>query len=47
MTFDSVISNKFYGLEEQIMGSLGTIELERVNTILRMSLLHPVFADDQ
>lgn len=29
MTFDSVISNKFYGLEEQIMGSLGTIELEK------------------
>lgn len=29
MTFDSVISNKFYGLEEQIMGNLGTIEPER------------------
>jgi len=29
MTFDSVISNKFYGLEEQIMGNLGTVELER------------------
>ncbi|MCD8262507.1 MAG: Gfo/Idh/MocA family oxidoreductase [Bacteroides sp.] len=29
MTFNSVISNKFYGLEEQIIGSLGTIEPER------------------
>ena len=26
--FDSVISNKFYGLEEQIMGDKGTMELE-------------------
>lgn len=29
MTFDSVISNQFYGLEEQIMGNLGTVEPER------------------
>lgn len=29
MTFDSVISNKFYGLEEQIMGTLGTVEPEK------------------
>lgn len=29
MTFDSVISNKFYGLEEQIMGHLGTVEPEK------------------
>lgn len=29
MTFDSVISNQFYGLEEQIMGNLGTVELEK------------------
>ena len=29
MTFDSVISNKFYGLEEQIMGHLGTLEMEK------------------
>ncbi len=29
LTFDSVISNKFYGLEEQIMGHLGTIEPEK------------------
>ena len=29
MTFDSVISNKFYGLEEQIMGNLGTLEPEK------------------
>ena len=29
MTFDSVISNKFYGLEEQIMGDLGTVEPEK------------------
>ncbi len=29
MTFDSVISNKFYGLEEQIMGKLGTVEPEK------------------
>ncbi len=28
ITFDSVISNKFYGLEEQILGSKGTIEPE-------------------
>lgn len=29
MTFDSVISNKFYGLEEQILGNLGTLEPEK------------------
>ena len=29
MTFNSVISNKFYGLEEQILGSLGTVEPEK------------------
>lgn len=29
LTFDSVISNKFYGLEEQILGHLGTIEPEK------------------
>lgn len=29
MTFNSVISNKFYGLEEQIMGHLGTVEPEK------------------
>lgn len=29
MTFDSVISNKFYGLEEQILGTLGTVEPEK------------------
>lgn len=29
ITFDSVISNKFYGLEEQILGHLGTIEPEK------------------
>ena len=29
MTFDSVISNQFYGLEEQIMGNLGTVEPEK------------------
>ena len=29
MTFDSVISNKFYGLEEQILGTKGTIEPEK------------------
>jgi len=29
MTFDSVISNKFYGLEEQILGNKGTIEPEK------------------
>lgn len=29
MTFESVISNKFYGLEEQILGHLGTIEPEK------------------
>ncbi len=28
MTFDSIISNKFYGLEEQILGNKGTIEPE-------------------
>lgn len=28
LTFDSIISNKFYGLEEQIMGHLGTVEPE-------------------
>lgn len=29
LSFDSVISNKFYGLEEQILGSLGTVEPEK------------------
>ncbi len=29
MTYASVISNQFYGLEEQIMGHLGTLEPER------------------
>ncbi len=29
LTFDSVISNKFYGLEEQILGHLGTVEPEK------------------
>ncbi|MDD3108315.1 MAG: Gfo/Idh/MocA family oxidoreductase [Alistipes sp.] len=29
MTFDSIISNQFYGLEEQIMGNLGTVEPEK------------------
>lgn len=29
MTYASVISNQFYGLEEQIMGNLGTVEPER------------------
>ncbi len=29
LTFESVISNKFYGLEEQILGTLGTIEPEK------------------
>ncbi|MDR3062338.1 MAG: Gfo/Idh/MocA family oxidoreductase [Dysgonamonadaceae bacterium] len=29
MTFESIISNKFYGLEEQILGNKGTIELEK------------------
>lgn len=29
MTFGSVISNKFYGLEEQILGNLGTVEPEK------------------
>ncbi len=29
MTFESVISNKFYGLEEQILGNKGTLELEK------------------
>lgn len=28
MTYGSVISNKFYGLEEKIMGNLGTVEPE-------------------
>lgn len=29
LNFDSVISNKFYGLEEQILGNLGTVEPEK------------------
>lgn len=29
MNYDSVLSSKFYGLEEQIMGSIGTIEPEK------------------
>lgn len=29
MTFSSVISNKFYGLEEQILGNKGTVEPEK------------------
>ncbi len=29
MTYDSVISNKFYGLEEKILGKKGTVEPEK------------------
>ena len=29
ITYGSVISNKFYGLEEQILGNLGTVEPEK------------------
>lgn len=29
MTYESMIGNKFYGLEEEIMGSKGTMELEK------------------
>ncbi len=29
LSFESVISNKFYGLEEQILGNLGTVEPEK------------------
>ncbi|GAB1416191.1 Gfo/Idh/MocA family oxidoreductase [Paludibacter sp.] len=29
LNFDSVISNQFYGLEEQILGNLGTVEPEK------------------
>ncbi len=29
ITYESVISNKYYGLEEQIMGNLGTVEPEK------------------
>lgn len=29
MTYDSVLSNKFYGLEEKILGSKGTVEPEK------------------
>jgi len=29
ISFESIISNKFYGLEEQIMGNLGTVEPEK------------------
>lgn len=29
LNFESVVSNKFYGLEEQVLGNLGTIELEK------------------
>lgn len=39
MTYESMIANKFYGLEEEIMGSKGTMEPEKVNIILKMSNL--------
>lgn len=29
LSYESVVSNKFYGLEEQILGNLGTVELEK------------------
>jgi len=29
MTFESIISNKFYGMEEQILGNKGTLELAK------------------
>ena len=29
LNFESVVSNKFYGLEEQILGNLGTVEPEK------------------
>lgn len=29
LNYESIVSNKFYGLEEQVLGNLGTIELEK------------------
>jgi predicted dehydrogenase len=29
MTYESIISNKFYGLDEQLLGNKGTMELEK------------------
>ena len=39
MTYESMIANKFYGLEEEIMGSKGTMDRKKVNIILKMSNL--------
>lgn len=41
MTFDSVISNKFYGLEEQILGNLGTVEPEKGKFYFEKSTPNP------
>ena len=35
LTYESIISNKFYGLEEQILGHLGTVEPEKRQVLLR------------
>lgn len=41
LTFDSVISNQFYGLEEQILGNLGTVEPEKGKFYFEKRHLHP------
>ncbi|MCI5665057.1 MAG: Gfo/Idh/MocA family oxidoreductase [Mediterranea sp.] len=43
MTFNSVISNKFYGLEEQILGSKGTVEPEKGRYYFETIKPAPVF----
>lgn len=43
MTFDSVISNQFYGLEEQIMEISELLNQKKVNITLKVSRRHPVF----
>jgi hypothetical protein len=43
INFDSVISNKFYGLEEQILGNKGTIEPEKGKYYLEQIPPAPAF----
>lgn len=43
MTFESVISNKFYGLEEQILGNLGTLEPEKGKYYFESTAPAPAF----
>ena len=43
MTYDSVVSNKFYGLEESVLGKKGTVELEKGKYYFEQQAPAPAF----